>query len=367
MKFKVPRDEITEIKIFKSFSDMKTFPLKADKYLIVSDSICIKKFAREISDLKRKLKAPCFTISLPSNQKDFSIINKIFDFMISKKFSRESAIIAFGGGTISDLSGLSAALYMRGIKFSVIPTTFLAQIDAGFGGKTAADFKGYRNILGAFKQPDLVLCFADLPDAKEIRKARGELIKYFFLSPKSFPKDKKGLLERLEKDIKIREKCIRICSKLKMDTVLLDPLDKGGKEREKLNLGHSAAHAFEYALKGKISHGEAVRLGLEFEFILSLFLKKLKESFISKAKLYFFISKPDINLDKIKFKTFQKALFMDKKNRGKKNKFFVFSPDGGIMPAREVKIELLKKAFERIKNEYTRDKWTKSQSARRKK
>jgi len=360
MKFKISRNEITDIRIFRSFSDIKTFPLKADKYLIVSDIMCTKKFTNEISALKKKIKSPCFTISIPSNEKDFSILNKIFDFMISKGFSRESAIIAFGGGTISDLSGLAATLYMRGIKFCDIPTTFLAQIDAAFGGKTAADFNGYRNIIGSFKQPDLVLCFADFPDIREIRRARGELIKYFLLSPDSFPQNKKKFIGKLEKDIQFREKCIRICSKLKMKTVLMDPLDRGGKEREKLNLGHSAAHAFEYALKGKISHGEAVRLGLEFEFILSLLLRKLKKSFISRAALYFSISRPDVDFDKIKFKSFQEALLVDKKNRGAKNKFFTFSQKGKIIPAREVKIELIRKVFERMKNEYTCNKWPKS-------
>lgn len=353
MKFEVNIKEKTEIRIFPHFSDLKEFPIKADRYLIAADSLCAKKFPSILSKIRKKLKAPSFIVKLSAKRKDIYSLKPVFEFMLKSGFSRNSAVIAFGGGSTSDMAGLAAALFMRGLKFCTIPTTFLSQIDAAFGGKTAADINRYRNMLGCFKQPDLVLCFADIPGEDEIENSLGELVKYFFLSPESFPEDKARFISRIKKDLYFRSSCIKKCALIKMKVVINDPLDRGSGEREKLNLGHSAAHALEFASGGRISHGEAVMLGLEYEFILSRLHHKLKPSFEKKAKNYFRLSSGNYSLSNIRFEDFLKAAGRDKKNRGLKNKFFLFSPSGAILPAGEISKKMLKEAFERLKNEHT--------------
>lgn len=171
--------------------------------------------------------------------------------------TRSDIVVAAGGGVTGDISGLAASLYLRGIRYVQMPTTLLAAVDSSVGGKTAIDFAGRKNIVGAFYQPSLVICDTDT---------------FKTLSPEIYAD---GLAESIKYGVIWSEELFRLfedsgnldinnivtrCVEIKGKIVVEDERDDG--LRQILNFGHTPAHAVE-ALSGyKISHGFAVAMGM---------------------------------------------------------------------------------------------------------
>ena len=203
-----------------------------------------------------------FVLPAGEESKTFQSLQSILEKMAGAGMRRNTCLFAVGGGVIGDIGGLAAALYMRGISYVQIPTTLLAQVDSGVGGKTAVDLGGVKNIVGAFYQPCKVLidpAFLDtLPD-REIKCGLGEIVKYAALDGEIF-----DLLEnnmtRLT-DVAFLETLITPCVEHKAQVVALDEKDLG--ERRSLNLGHTTGHAIELATG--LSHGESVLHGMLLE------------------------------------------------------------------------------------------------------
>lgn len=206
--------------------------------------------------------AEIFVLSAGEESKNFQSLQSILEKMVGAGMRRNARLFAVGGGVSGDIGGLAAALYMRGISYVQIPTTLLAQVDSGVGGKTAVDLGGVKNIVGAFYQPSKVLvdtAFLDtLPD-REIKCGLGEIVKYAALNGEIF-----DLLEnnmtRLT-DVAFLETLVAPCVEHKAQVVALDEKDFG--ERRSLNLGHTTGHAIE--LSTGLSHGESVLYGMLLE------------------------------------------------------------------------------------------------------
>lgn len=182
---------------------------------------------------------------------------KLVSFMAEKGISGGDAAVALGGGVVGDLTGFAAATYRRGIGFIQLPTTLLAAVDSSVGGKTAVDLPAGKNLLGAFYQPELVLCdcdtFKTLPP-ETLRDGCAEIIKYGMI--------KDGLLfDRLtDAQSAATESIIRRCVEIKRDVVEADERDKG--ERKLLNFGHTVGHAVELLSNFSLTHGSAVAVGM---------------------------------------------------------------------------------------------------------
>ena len=162
--------------------------------------------------------------------------------------------MALGGGVIGDLCGFVASSLYRGIPYIGVPTSLLSQMDSSIGGKTGIDFFGRKNILGAFKQPSMVLIdpkTLDTLDPSEYTSGMGELIKHGAIGNKK-------LLELLDSKSFIDEEIIKESLSVKKSLVELDEYDLG--ERMKLNFGHTFGHAIE--LKYGYKHGVAVGIGM---------------------------------------------------------------------------------------------------------
>lgn len=185
--------------------------------------------------------------------------------MVRRGGDRSSLVIAFGGGVVDDLAGFLAAIFMRGIPVVQIPTTLLAQVDAGVGGKTGANLAAGKNLIGAFHQPIAVLTdpdvLATLPE-REYRAGLYEVIKCGVIrSPVLF----RLMAERqscvLARDSEIVEKMIGESVRIKAEVVSAD--EREGGLRRILNFGHTYGHALEaetgYA---RFLHGEAVAFGM---------------------------------------------------------------------------------------------------------
>ena len=177
-------------------------------------------------------------------------------FMATEHLTRSDAVIAFGGGVVGDLGGLSASLYLRGVKYIQVPTTLLAAVDSSVGGKTAIDIPAGKNLVGSFYQPSLVCCDTTLMDtlpANIYRDGCAEVIKYGVILDKE-------LYATLHNVPFERGSVVARCVEIKRDVVEQDEFDNG--LRGLLNFGHTFGHAIEKLSNFAVSHGEAVAKGM---------------------------------------------------------------------------------------------------------
>ena len=230
------------------------------KVAVVTDETVASYHLEALKSQLQKLgkKAEVFTFAPGEQSKNIFVLSDILEWLAEMKISRSDLLIAFGGGVTGDLAGFAAAVYLRGISYIQIPTTFLAAIDSSVGGKTAVDLKAGKNLAGSFYQPAQVIC--DIELLKTLKKetfAEGtaEAIKYGVLGDRD-------LFEQL-KDGQPKEQLEEIifrCVMMKRDVVEEDEFDNG--QRQVLNLGHTFGHCIEKLSKFKISHGNAVAIGL---------------------------------------------------------------------------------------------------------
>lgn len=183
---------------------------------------------------------------------------QIVNFLAQEQLTRDDLLIALGGGVVGDITGFAAATYLRGVSFMQLPTTLLAMVDSSVGGKTAIDLPTGKNLVGAFYQPDLVLCDIDtlstLPPAV-FRDGCAEIIKYAILY------DERLFSYLQENGLAFdREEVVTRCVELKRDVVAQDEFDRGC--RQMLNLGHTIGHGIEACSNYAINHGAAVGIGI---------------------------------------------------------------------------------------------------------
>lgn len=203
-------------------------------------------------------------------QKDILKIPDIIKPFFSKAFDRKSCLISIGGGVVTDIGGFLSCIMMRGISSIFIPTSLLAQIDTAIGGKNGVDLydgkgKMLKNMLGTFKQPDLIISdivfLKTLPE-RELISGLGEMVKYHIGWGIPSEDELTGFNDLIKSnDWDQATEIIIKCQKIKMNIVEKDPYERINL-RLKLNLGHTIGHAIEAASNGKLSHGQAIGLGL---------------------------------------------------------------------------------------------------------
>lgn len=179
--------------------------------------------------------------------------------------TRSDVVVAVGGGVVTDVAGFAAAVYHRGIAVIHVPTTLLGQVDAAIGGKTGVNLPEGKNLVGAFWQPEAVLCDTEtletLP-SREYRSGLGEMAKYAFLGVE-------GL-----RDLPLDD-AVAACVACKAEVVAADERESG--RRALLNYGHTLAHAIETAGGYDLRHGEAVAVGLVYAAVLARRLARIGE------------------------------------------------------------------------------------------
>ncbi len=210
-------------------------------------------------------------IEIPSGEenKGMETCSKIWQELTDSKFDRKGLLINLGGGVIGDMGGFCARTYKRGISFINIPTTLLSQVDASVGGKLGIDFKGFKNHIGLFSDPDHVFIdtvFLGTLSHRELRSGYAEVIKHHLI------RDCDGWMELRKKNWEKSDwpKVVRHSVQIKSDIVKKDPLEEG--PRKSLNFGHTIGHAIEsYHLncENKYLHGEAIAMGMICESHLS--------------------------------------------------------------------------------------------------
>ena len=280
-------------------------------------------------------------------RKTLGEVEAMCEALAARGVQRDGFVVAVGGGVLTDLGGLAAALYLRGVPWVSVPTTLLAQVDAGLGGKTGANLRGGKNLAGAFHQPRLVVCDAEvlgtLP-ARERWSGLAEVVKCALLSP---AQDAGGmpLLERCERDLEraaageadALAPLIEACVRIKAAIVAED--EREGGARAFLNLGHTVGHALEAATGyERFVHGEAVALGLRGALWLSRARGLLDDPGLQRARglVERLRISPDRRLDGPEREAALSALARDKKARAGRVRFVLLA---GLGAPRLVEVE----------------------------
>lgn len=241
---------------------LKAYRSKSNIVLITDDivnSLYVDKVVENLS--KNQFYPHRYIIKNGENSKNLETITDILNFLADNEINRDDLIIAIGGGVVGDIAGFVASIYLRGIDFIQVPTTFLSAIDSSVGGKTGVNLKKGKNLVGSFNQPLEVICdidtFSTLDD-KIFSEGLAEAIKYGLLFDKTlFNRLATGTLHQNSKDL---EEIVSRCVQLKGEIVKDDEFDRGN--RQLLNLGHTIGHSIEKISKFTIHHGIAVAIGM---------------------------------------------------------------------------------------------------------
>lgn len=222
-----------------------------------------------VAELYPKITEGAFVIEAGEASKTPDVLFAILAEMSERKLKRGDRVAAIGGGVVGDVTGLAAALYMRGIEWTSIPTSLLAIVDSGIGGKTAVDFNGVKNLVGAFHLPkDIVISceFLKTLKGREWLCGTGELIKTCLLTEGGYALLNDKIDDFIARDEDAVFALVEQCVKTKNAVVEADPKEKG--LRKILNVGHTVGHALESLDGYVLSHGEYILKGMLTEFAM---------------------------------------------------------------------------------------------------
>lgn len=262
------------------------------KCAIVTDEAVRRLYSEALkrSLFKNGIHADILQIPEGEEAKSWSEAGELVGRLIDLALDRRSVLIALGGGVVGDISGFVASIFLRGIRLIQVPTTLLAQVDSGIGGKTAVNHVKGKNLIGSFKQPNLVLidpeALRTLP-LEELKSGMAEVIKYAVIADGELfeiIKDKKEAL--LNRETEAFLKIIPRCCKVKAALIEQDESDEKGI-RTVLNYGHTVGHALEAVSGLKIRHGEAVAMGMMVAAKISISLGLMSgEDFEEQQSLF---------------------------------------------------------------------------------
>ena len=225
--------------------------------LIVTDSGVPVRYAETVAAQCKD--AVIATIPQGEQSKCFDEFKHLLQEMLDASFTRGDCVVAVGGGVVGDLSGFAASCYMRGVDFYNIPTTLLSQVDSSIGGKTAIDFGGVKNIVGAFYQPKKVVIDPDALKTLSRRQLMAGLAEAIKMAATN-DAELFSLIERSADLTADLPEMIYRALMIKKSVVEQDPRETG--LRKVLNFGHTIGHAVESFNAGRLLHGECVALGM---------------------------------------------------------------------------------------------------------
>lgn len=226
----------------------------------------VEAFAASLGDYPR------YALDALEKSKVMDSVLDICRWLLSQDADRQALVLSVGGGVTTDIAGFAASIYKRGVRYANVPTTLLAMVDAGLGGKTGVNLDGYKNILGVIRQPEFTVILpevlATLP-RREFLSGAAEMLKTFIIGDARAYRDAVDLLSGPDLPIgdeRFHELIYRAAA-IKQGIVEKDEFEGG--IRRKLNLGHTWAHAIEWWQsvivdpdRQSFSHGESVAIGI---------------------------------------------------------------------------------------------------------
>ncbi len=261
----------------------------ANTALIVSNHTVAPLYAQPLQRALQGHYKRVLLVTLPDGEahKDWPTLQLIFDALLANGCDRKTVLFALGGGVVGDMTGFAAASYMRGVPYVQVPTTLLAQVDSSVGGKTAINHPLGKNMIGAFYQPQRVICDLDvlktLPP-RELSAGLAEIIKYGPIADMAFLGWIEANIEALlAGEAAALTYAIQRSCEIKAAVVAQDERESG--VRVILNFGHTFGHAIESGLGyGEWLHGEGVGCGMVMAVRLSQALGLVDAAFVSRLR-----------------------------------------------------------------------------------
>ena len=291
--------------------------IKSKKVMIVSNETVAPLYEEALRASLHGFEVDSVVLPDGEQYKNWENLNLFFDALLEKKHSRNTTLIALGGGVVGDMTGFAAASYQRGVDFIQVPTTLLSQVDSSVGGKTAINHPLGKNMIGAFYQPKAVIIdtqsLKTLPE-REVSAGIAEVIKYGLIRDEAFfvwlENNMQPLMD-LDDDA-LRYAILKSCS---CKAAVVEEDETEGGVRAILNLGHTFGHAIEnYAGYGNWLHGEAVGAGIAMAARMSLLLKGLGEEGLQRIiRLLEFAGLPIEGPEGMTADTYLELMSVDKK------------------------------------------------------
>lgn len=324
--------------------------IKGQQVMIVTNTtleqLYLSHYVHDLESLGKKV-ATCV---LPDGEKykNLENLNLIFDALLEAGFNRDCTVLALGGGVIGDMAGFASACFQRGVYFIQVPTTLLSQVDSSVGGKTGINHPLGKNMIGAFKQPEVVMAdmaqLRTLP-ARELSAGLAEVIKYALLGDLEFlawlEQHMDGLLAGDEN--LLAQAVYRSCAH-KARIVANDEKEQG--ERALLNLGHTFGHAIEsYLGYGEWLHGEAVATGMVMAADLSQRMGWISAEDLHRTKNIIQRAKLPISCPKIPLDEFLSYMAHDKKVLNGQLRLVLLQQLGQAVITKEFDVEKMKQVI----------------------
>ena len=326
--------------------------VKNRKLCIVTDSNVGPLYADAVKEELAKTGNEVFVYTFKAGEpsKTIDTVCDVYEYLIKNKFDRKDMLVALGGGVVGDLTGFTAASYLRGVEFIQVPTSLLAQVDSSIGGKTGVDFRAYKNMVGAFHQPKLVYMNTSTLkslDERQFNSGFGEILKHGLIKDYSyFEWLKENAASIRNRDDDALCQMISVSCNIKRRVVELDPKEKG--DRALLNFGHTLGHAIEKEMNFSLYHGECVVLGMIAALNICVELGTISSEERDDAlKTFAMYEFPDhvtgINIDDV-----VAVSKNDKKMDAGKVKFILLKSVGDAYIDRNISDEQMKRALEGV-------------------
>ena len=334
--------------------ELKRLNVKGKKLCVVTESTVGPIYGEVITEIITKAGGEAFIYTFPAGEenKTLDTVKKVYEHLIINHFDRKDMLVALGGGVTGDLTGYTAATYLRGIDFIQIPTSLLSQVDSSVGGKTGVDFDSYKNMVGAFHQPKLV--YINTSTLKTLTKRQflsgmGEVIKHGLIKRRDFLD---WLINNHEAIKNYDDEALKYMVYVNCDTKrqVVENDFKEQRERALLNMGHTLGHAIEKCVDFRLLHGECVALGS----VASAYISYLK-GYINNEDVKLIIDIHKLFELPVLEKLFENesvlsATLNDKKMEAGTIKFVVLKEVGNAIIDKSITREDMSIALEKIKS-----------------
>ena len=315
-----------------------------DRVVIISEETVLSK-------LDTSWFPDCPVLSFPAGEasKSLSVASSLWSQLFELAVDRRTAVLAVGGGVVTDLVGFVAATFMRGLPLYSVPTSLLAMVDASVGGKVGIDLAEGKNLVGNFYPANSVAVDPELLatlSLKDWGAGMSEVLKHGILSGPEFWAQAREFQPRDREDSVALESLVQEAVKVKLRVVREDPFERTGL-RATLNLGHTFAHAIEWVSEFKVSHGQAVGLGLLAGIRLSRSLGHLENDFESELRdaLKAWSLPTELPPGPWDWEQMKIAFSRDKKNRHGQWNFILPREVGTVESVQGPESELVQQAF----------------------
>ena len=301
----------------------------ANRICIVTDGIVAKLYGNNL--LESVPESILIKIRCGEKRKNLESVKYLWEMFFGEKVDKKTLIVALGGGITGDLAGFASSTYMRGIPLIQAPTTLLAMVDSGIGGKNGFNYLNVKNLIGTLMDPVAVISDLDtletLPDI-EMMSGYAEIIKSMLVGePDIFNR------MTMSESIPLYD-LVKHAAMVKIRIVEKDREEKN--ERVFLNLGHTFGHAIESVSGYKIRHGEAVSVGLVAATKLSAILGHCDEKLSDNVEHLLERFGLPVRVSHIKPEMVYKSILHDKKKHGKSNRFVLPEAPGKIIITEKV-------------------------------